>query len=91
MKEAKTFEEANESFTLNKTDGFIQWKGTDVCMDLHCECGFHNHYDGYFAYEVKCRGCGNIYALSPNVEVIKITNSINPNVMLDESEQEPEQ
>lgn len=37
---------------------FIQWKGTDVCMDFYCECGEENHFDGYFAYVVKCAGCG---------------------------------
>ena len=36
---------------------FIQWKGTDACFDFHCECGEHNHFDGYFAYVVKCAKC----------------------------------
>jgi hypothetical protein len=30
--------------------GWIQWKGTDVCMDIHCECGTLSHIDGEFAY-----------------------------------------
>ena len=30
---------------------YIQWKGTDVCLDVHCTCGAELlHYDGYFAY-----------------------------------------
>jgi hypothetical protein len=37
---------------------FMQWKGTDVCMDFHCECGHDNHYDGFFAYIIRCAGCG---------------------------------
>lgn len=37
---------------------FIQWKGTNVCMDFHCDCGAHCHYDGYFAYVVQCPHCG---------------------------------
>ena len=37
---------------------FIQWKGTDVCMDFHCDCGEHNHYDGMFAYVIRCGKCG---------------------------------
>lgn len=37
---------------------FIQWKGTDVCMDFHCECGVMGHFDGSFAYVVKCGACG---------------------------------
>ncbi len=40
-----------------KPEAFIQWKGTDVCMDLHCDCGNVNHYDGYFAYVVVCGNC----------------------------------
>lgn len=37
---------------------YIQWKGTDVCMDLQCpDCDELNHYDGGFAYYVQCSGC----------------------------------
>ena len=36
---------------------FVQWKGTDVCMDFHCDCGAHCHFDGYFAYVVECPHC----------------------------------
>lgn len=40
---------------------FIQWKGTDVCADLHCECGERGHYDGDFMYRVRCAHCGQLY------------------------------
>lgn len=40
---------------------YIQWKGTDLCMDWFCENGHHNHFDGYFAYEIKCEDCGAKY------------------------------
>lgn len=36
---------------------FVQWKGTNVCMDFYCECGAHCHFDGYFAYVVQCPHC----------------------------------
>lgn len=36
---------------------FIQWKGTHVCMDFHCTCGAALHFDGDFAYTVKCPHC----------------------------------
>lgn len=36
---------------------FIQWKGTDVCMDFYCDCGAHCHFDGDFAYVVECPHC----------------------------------
>lgn len=46
-------------------EAFIQWKGTDVCMDLHCpKCGHHNHYDGFFAYAVECAKCKAVWKMS---------------------------
>ena len=76
MRSALNQEEAFKIFTQhNKYDGFIQWKGTDVCMDFHCECGHHNHYDDYFAYVIKCSECGNLYAPSSNVEMIRVKES----------------
>ena len=46
---------------------FIQWKGTDVCMDFHCECGAHLHFDGYFAYHVECPYCQALYQMPSNL------------------------
>jgi hypothetical protein len=43
---------------------FVQWKGTDLCMDVHCRCGTSSHIDGMFAYYVKCPNCGTVYELS---------------------------
>lgn len=40
------------------THAFVQWKGTDVCMDFYCDCGEQSHFDGYFAYVVTCPACG---------------------------------
>jgi len=51
---------------------FIQWKGTDVCIDVHCDCGHHNHYDGYFAYFVKCKVCGKLFKLGDSVKMIEV-------------------
>lgn len=38
---------------------FIQWKGTDVCMDFYCPCDEEGggHFDGMFAYVVECPRC----------------------------------
>ena len=41
---------------------FIQWKGTDVCMDFYCSCGGYGHIDGMFVYYIKCADCGQVYA-----------------------------
>lgn len=43
---------------------FIQWKGTDVCMDCRCLCGETFHIDGYFAYAVRCEHCAREYEMS---------------------------
>lgn len=42
---------------------YIQWKGTDVCMDFHCECGAICHFDGTFAYTVKCPHCNVVWEM----------------------------
>jgi hypothetical protein len=46
---------------------FIQWKGTDLCMDLHCPCGVHSHIDSEFVYAVRCPGCGAVYEMGTQV------------------------
>ncbi len=47
----------------DKPYSFIQWKGTDVCMDFHCECGAHCHFDGGFAYTVQCPHCDTVWEM----------------------------
>lgn len=76
MKKTTTLEEANKLFdNHNNASGFIQWKGTDVCLDFHCpKCCTHNHYDDYFAYTIQCGGCKTNFALSPKVEVVELTD-----------------
>lgn len=56
---------------------FLQWKGTDACFDFHCKCGAHCHFDGFFAYFVKCPHCSAVYEMPfmlfpREVEEIKI-------------------
>jgi hypothetical protein len=48
---------------------FIQWKGTDVCLDMYCGCGRNLHFDGFFAYELTCGHCGQTYELPDMLEV----------------------
>lgn len=45
----------------------IQWKGTDVCMDWHCTCGYHNHIDTDFLYFVKCYSCKLVFEVGTRV------------------------
>ena len=47
---------------------FIQWKETDLCMDFHCpKCGEHSHFDGLFAYAVRCSACGQDWQMPTDV------------------------
>lgn len=62
MKNHKIAKDREEAWEIQETHkdkphGWIQWKGTDVCMDIHCKCGFHGHVDAEFAYFVKCLEC----------------------------------
>lgn len=57
-----------------KPHGWIQWKGTDVCIDIHCKCGEHFHEDGEFMYNVMCPSCGTKYFLNGHIELIEVTN-----------------
>ncbi len=53
--------------------GSIQWKGTNVCIDLHCVCGEHSHVDAEFFYRFQCPECGRKYHVSANVKLIEAT------------------
>ena len=46
---------------------FIQWKGTDVCLDFSCVCGAQGHFDGDFAYGLRCFACGAVYEMGTQV------------------------
>ncbi len=73
-KKAKTKDDAweiQETFE-GKPHGWVQWKGTDVCMDVNCKCGEHTHVDGWMAYHVKCLKCGTVYMCNGHIELIEI-------------------
>ncbi len=42
---------------------FIQWKGTEACMDFRCPCGGGGHFDGGFAYFIRCPDCRKVYEM----------------------------
>ena len=54
---------------------FLQWKGTDACLDFHCLCGNENessgvgHFDGYGAYYLKCMRCLRVYELPTDLKL----------------------
>jgi len=64
--------DSNKEFPFTTPAGsdaemFIQWKGTDVCLDFYCPCGTHGHFDGMFAYAVRCPHCNAIYEMGTQV------------------------
>lgn len=73
-KKAKTQAEAWQMQELfaDRPKGWIQWKGTEACMDLQCVCGCGWHIDAGFAYFVKCPDCGRVYMCNGHIELIEI-------------------
>jgi len=64
----------NKDAPSERPYGWIQWKGTDVCMDVHCVCGHHGHVDKDFFYFYKCPKCGKKYAVGAVVKLIPLTD-----------------
>lgn len=52
--------------------GWIQWNGTDVCMDVYCKCGEQFHIDATSAYHVKCPCCDTVYMCNGHIEIIEL-------------------
>lgn len=60
---------------VEKADGphiWIQWKGTDVCADIHCACGAFLHWDGDFMYFVKCPSCQRVWEVGTHVKLYEV-------------------
>lgn len=55
-----------------ETHGWIQWKGTEVCMDFHCKCGELTHIDGSFTYLIQCVHCKRIYWPDAHVKMLEL-------------------
>jgi hypothetical protein len=55
-----------------KPHGWVQWDGTNVCMDVHCACGYRSHIDAGFAYHVECPKCHRVYFCNGHIELIEL-------------------
>lgn len=53
--------------------GFLQWKGTNACIDIHCSCGHSFHHDADFLYAVMCPACGRPWELDSTIRLIPMT------------------
>lgn len=65
--------ESADEADLKRPCGLVQWKGTSVCMDIHCTCGAHIHADAEFMYYVECPHCRRLYALGFMVKLVELT------------------
>lgn len=52
--------------------GWVQHKGTNLCIDMHCICGAHGHIDDEFVYSVQCDDCGRKYAVGQKIKLIPL-------------------
>lgn len=59
---------------------FIQWKGTDLCMDFYCPCGGGGHLDAAFAYYVQCPDCLAFYEMGTQVIAKRVDRPDSPSV-----------
>lgn len=82
IKRAKDDKEASRMQTVPEgPHAWIQWKGTDVCMDVHCVCGKRSHVDGSFAYGVKCPHCDKLYYCNGHIELIMVEENNLPTIV----------
>lgn len=35
-----------------------------TCLDFHCECGWHSHWDRDFLFALQCPGCDRVWKLN---------------------------
>lgn len=59
--------------TQDQPYAFVQWKGTDVCFDFYCPCGVYSHFDGDFAYSVRCGACGRVFETASYIQFREIS------------------
>lgn len=52
---------------------WIQWKGTNVCMDVRCQCGKLTHVDAEFCYYLECGACGAKYSVGSHISLHPLT------------------
>lgn len=51
---------------------WIQWKGTNVCCDIHCKCGAHLHFDGDFLYFFQCPHCKRFWEVGTHMPIYEV-------------------
>lgn len=74
----------------DKPHGWIQWKGTNVCIDLHCTCGAHIHFDGDFLYNWLCPKCDRLWEMGTHMPMYEVAAERREEVLKEDSVQHPE-
>lgn len=64
-------------------NGFVQWKGTDVCLDFTCLCNTHLHFDGDFAYAIRCWHCQRVWELPAYIPLTLVDEDTAPHTIQD--------
>lgn len=64
----------------------IQWKGTRLCADVHCQCGTYSHVDGYCFGEWICRGCQKGFKLAWTAVAYEVEPESHMNVTTEEGD-----
>jgi hypothetical protein len=85
---AQHVEEKIAEYVLGRSEGeetqvYVQWKGTDVCLDFNCECGTGSHFDGYFLYALQCPGCGRKYDMPAHPSLLPFSGQFEPKVLVE--------
>ena len=70
---SSAFDAIDKATRIDGSHGWIQWKGTSVCMDVHCVCGAHMHVDAEFAYYLRCPHCQRVYGVGAYVRLVELT------------------
>lgn len=54
--------------------GWIQWKGTNVCMDVRCDCrpDALMHLDAEFTYFLRCPYCRRTFYVDGHVRLVPL-------------------
>lgn len=72
-----------EQTRLPPPSGFIQWKGTNVCMDVRCKCGHHGHVDSDFAYFYQCPSCKQVFGVGEYVKIVELPQELQQHLLAD--------
>lgn len=87
-------EEFNPDSDWKRPSVYIQYKGSNICIDFHCLCDQENehtgvgHFDGDFAYALQCSRCGRVYEMPTELALTLVeTTEFQPRVIHPDAEE----